>query len=84
MIVAWKLKCETIWEISREEFMNGFTITGCATIEKIKSKAKDWRGELKTDQLYKSWYNFVFDYLKEDKKVLRKYFIYILSYHFRY
>ncbi len=28
MIVAWKLKCETIWEISREEFMNGFTIVG--------------------------------------------------------
>jgi len=70
MIMAWKLKCETLWEISREEFMNGFTIGGCATIDKIKLKSKDWRLELRNDQSFKSWYNFVFDYLKEDKKIL--------------
>lgn len=28
LIVAWKLKTETVWEISREEFMNGFTMFG--------------------------------------------------------
>jgi len=70
MIIAWKLKCETLWEISHEEFMNGFTIAGCSTIEKIKSKTKEWRNELKQDLNFRAWYNFVFDYLKEDKKVL--------------
>ena len=28
MIIAWKLKAETLWEISRDEFINGFTIFG--------------------------------------------------------
>jgi len=71
MIIAFKLKTETLWEVSREEFMNGFTISGCASIDKIKSKAKEWRDELKNhEKEFKQFYNFVFDYLKEDKKIL--------------
>jgi len=51
--------------------MNGFTICGCASIEKIKLKSNEWREELKTNEKeFKQFYNFVFDYLKEDKKVL--------------
>jgi len=71
MIIAWKLKTETVWEISRDEFMNGFTIFGCASIDKIKAKAKEWVDETKKkEQDFKHFYNFVFDYLKEDKKIL--------------
>jgi len=71
LLVAYKLKTETVWEISREEFMNGFTVSGCATIEQIKSKVRAWKDELKTkDKEFKQFYNFVFDYLKEDKKIL--------------
>jgi len=42
MIIAWKLKTETVWEISHDEFMNGFTIYGCGSIDKIKAKGKEW------------------------------------------
>ena len=26
LIIAWKLKAEKVWELSKEEFMNGFMI----------------------------------------------------------
>lgn len=44
----------------------------CATIDRMKAKLKEWREELKKEQEFKQFYNFVFDYLKEDKKILRK------------
>ena len=28
LICAWKMNCEKVWEISQEEFMNGFTVNG--------------------------------------------------------
>lgn len=28
LMIAYKLRCETVWEISKEEFMNGFSIAG--------------------------------------------------------
>jgi len=71
MIIAWKLKTETLWEISRDEFMNGYTVYGCATIDKMKAKAREWLDDTrKKEQEFKHFYNFVFDYLKEDKKIL--------------
>jgi len=71
MVIAWKLKTETLWEISRDEFMNGFTIYGCGTVDRIKAKAKEWLDDIrKKEQEFKHFYNFVFDYLKEDKKIL--------------
>jgi len=71
MVIAWKLKTETLWEISRDEFMNGFTIYGCGSMDKIKAKAREWMDEVKKkEQDFKHFYNFVFDYLKEDKKIL--------------
>mmetsp|Transcript_17632 Transcript_17632/g.24490 ORF Transcript_17632/g.24490 Transcript_17632/m.24490 type:complete len:605 (+) Transcript_17632:224-2038(+) len=71
LVIAWKLKAEKVWELSKEEFMNGFMINACNSIDKIKAKAKEWKDDLKTNaQHFKQFYNFVFDYLKEDKKVL--------------
>lgn len=70
LLLAWKLKCETLWEISREEFMNGFTVYGCAAMDKIKYKIGEWKDELKDNTQFRNFYNFVFDYLKEDKKIL--------------
>jgi len=70
-MIAFKLKTEAVWEITREEFMNGFTVNGCCTIDKIKSKSHEWKEEIKSKTPeFKQFYNFVFDYLKEDKKIL--------------
>eukprot|EP01119_Soliformovum_irregulare_P010969 TRINITY_DN2710_c0_g1_i1.p1 TRINITY_DN2710_c0_g1~~TRINITY_DN2710_c0_g1_i1.p1 ORF type:complete len:615 (-),score=204.72 TRINITY_DN2710_c0_g1_i1:16-1860(-) len=70
LAIPWKMKCGKVWEISKEEFMNTWTITGCSTLEKMKSKVKEWREDLKKEIEFKQFYNFVFDYLKEDKKIL--------------
>lgn len=71
LIVFWKLNCKPVWEISRSEFMNGFTIYGCCTIEQMRAKSKEWHEEIRSnEQQFKKFYNFVFDYLKEDKTIL--------------
>jgi len=35
-----------------------------------KKKCQSWRDELKNQAKFKQFYNFVFDYLKEEKKIL--------------
>jgi len=70
LLIAWKLRCEIVWEISLEEFYNGFTIFGCSSMDHIKKKIKQWKSELHDPQSFRNFYNFVFDYLKEDKKYL--------------
>jgi DCN1-like protein 1/2 len=42
----------------------------CASIDKIKAKVSEWKDELKDNSQFRNFYNFVFDYLKEDKKIL--------------
>jgi len=69
--VSWKLSCKTVWQISRSEFMNGWTIHGCSTIEKMIARIKEWKEELRTNELqFKKFYNYVFDYLREEKTSL--------------
>lgn len=71
LIICWKLNCKTLWEISKDEFMNGFSINGCYSLKTIKEKIRQWKSELqKNDTLFRKFYNFVFDYLREDKTVL--------------
>ena len=36
----------------------------------MKKKTKEWREELKNAAKFKQFYNYVFDYLKEEKKIL--------------
>jgi len=71
MVVAWKLQCETMWEFSRQEWMDGFTQYGVSTIKEIKAKAEEWKKEVQGSiDVFKIFYNFVFDYLKGDKRIL--------------
>lgn len=50
----------------------------CTSLEKIKSKICEWKNQInKNHQNYKIFYNFVFDHLREEKKVLRKILLYI-------
>lgn len=43
----------------------------CFTIEEMKKKLAEWRGEIKTDRkAFRAFYFFVFDYLKEQNKVI--------------
>jgi hypothetical protein len=70
MLVAWKLNCQTTWEISRQEWMDGFSLHGCHNMRQITEKTTQWRNEIKNAEEFKSFYYFVFNYLRGEKKVL--------------
>eukprot|EP01116_Phalansterium_solitarium_P006488 TRINITY_DN187_c0_g3_i1.p1 TRINITY_DN187_c0_g3~~TRINITY_DN187_c0_g3_i1.p1 ORF type:complete len:626 (+),score=187.98 TRINITY_DN187_c0_g3_i1:243-2120(+) len=70
LIIAWKLQCARVWEISRHEFVTGLNVHAAPTLDKLRTRVKEWREALRDPTQFKSFYNFVFDYLKEDKKIL--------------
>jgi len=72
IIIAWKLQInqEHVWEIGSAEFL-GWEKLGCKSIDDMKKKVEQWKKELKTNKAeFKKFYLFVFDYLREDKKIL--------------
>lgn len=42
----------------------------------MKKKLKEWKEEIKQPNKFKLFYNYVFDYLREDKKILCKPFFF--------
>jgi len=72
MIIAWKLNVShgKVWEFTRDEFVGGWAIHGAHNIDSMKKKCKEWREEVKNAAKFKQFYNYVFDYLREDKKIL--------------
>jgi DCN1-like protein 1/2 len=41
----------------------------------MKSKLTEWRKELKSTTRFKNFYNYVFEYLREDKKIICKWLL---------
>ncbi len=39
-------------------------------VDTMKKRCKEWREELKNASKFKQFYNYVFDYLREEKKIL--------------
>jgi len=72
LLIAWKLNVNqpTVWTFSRQEFVQGWDKFKCYTLEQMRQQTKKWREELKNEETFKLFYNFVFDYLREDKKIL--------------
>ncbi|KAL6068610.1 Defective in cullin neddylation protein [Balamuthia mandrillaris] len=70
MVVAWKLNCQITWEITRQEFVDGWAIYGCHTLKQMKDKAAEWKKDIEGDGPFQSFYYFVFDYLRGEKKIL--------------
>jgi len=72
MVIAWKLNANhgKVWEFNRDEFVGGWAIHSAHNIDSMKKRCKEWRDELKTANKFKQFYNYVFDYLREDKKIL--------------
>eukprot|EP01117_Protostelium_nocturnum_P019898 TRINITY_DN873_c0_g1_i1.p1 TRINITY_DN873_c0_g1~~TRINITY_DN873_c0_g1_i1.p1 ORF type:complete len:396 (+),score=157.60 TRINITY_DN873_c0_g1_i1:165-1352(+) len=72
LVIAWKLgvnhgKC---WEYSRNEFVMGWAVSGAHNLKEMKNKLDEWKKELNTPARFKSFYQFCFDYLKEERKIL--------------
>lgn len=70
LIVSWKLGCVRPWVISKAEWMNTWPLYGCAKESDIKKKLTEWRKELTNDSAFTVFYNWVMDYLREDKRIL--------------
>lgn len=63
---------EKPWEFSREEWVNGFSLYGLYDISGIKEAAANWKKEVCTGDMeaFQPFYNWCFDYLREDRKIL--------------
>lgn len=54
-----------------QEFMDGFSLYGCHTLNQISEKAQQWKKGINADNdEFKSFYYFVFNYLRGQKKIL--------------
>ncbi len=70
LVVAHRLRCEHPWEFTKEEWMN-WALFGAHDIVTIKELAAQWKRLVFEDpELFKQLYCFVFDYLREDRKIL--------------
>lgn len=68
LLVAWKLKCANLGEISRKEFCDGFAAERCDSVQSIAAAVKRWNDSLRDVKQWKEFYRWVFDYLKEDSE----------------
>jgi len=66
LAVAWKLKCKTIGEINRKEFVDGFTAMGCDAVANITTAVKGIATSLDNPREFKEFYKWVFEFVKEE------------------
>jgi hypothetical protein len=72
ILIAWKLKAAAVWTFSRDEWLVGWGVYGCTSLEEMKRLCAKWKDDLRQNiSEWKKFYRFVFDYLKEDKRILR-------------
>jgi hypothetical protein len=69
-IIAWKLGCVTPWVISKAEWMNGWSLQGASTVADMKGKLTGWRKDLEDAKVFTVFYNWVFDHMRGDKRIL--------------
>lgn len=66
LIIAWKFRAETQCEFKRTEFINGFVDLGVDSIDSLRSKLPSLENELRDPNKFKDFYQFTFNYAKED------------------
>lgn len=66
LIIAWKFRCEKQCEFSRSEFVTGFTELSVDSVESLRSKLPTLEHELRDPNKFKDFYQFTFNYAKED------------------
>jgi len=64
--VAWKLKCKGLGEISRKEFVSGFSEMGADSADKIKAEIAKIAKLLDDQFTFKEFYRWLFDFVKEE------------------
>lgn len=64
-VFAWKCECEgSFCHISKAEFVRGFEKLRAKNMDQLKSKLPSLRNEIKTDDGFKGFYQFIFMWAK--------------------
>jgi hypothetical protein len=68
LLLSWKMQVDSaVWEFSAAEWRR-LALHGVFEIDALRSLVKATRSEIQNDkESFKSFYNYVFDYLKPDK-----------------
>eukprot|EP00471_Norrisiella_sphaerica_P001281 CAMPEP_0184488560 /NCGR_PEP_ID=MMETSP0113_2-20130426/12419_1 /TAXON_ID=91329 /ORGANISM="Norrisiella sphaerica, Strain BC52" /LENGTH=231 /DNA_ID=CAMNT_0026871421 /DNA_START=112 /DNA_END=804 /DNA_ORIENTATION=- len=66
--LPWKFNASDMGVIEEKEFVTGLSEAGADSIPKIKAWSKNVLDELESEEGYKEFYNWMFEYLKEDSK----------------
>jgi len=69
LIIAWVLFSSRQWQFLKEEWLSSWALQGVFTLNRIKEAVEQWRNLINTnDEIWKNFYQFVFDYLKSTPK----------------
>jgi len=64
-IFAWKLSSRVQWEFHKDEFMTTLALEGACNSDDMIKTFKKWYSDIKDEEeIFRSWYSFVYDYLK--------------------
>jgi hypothetical protein len=64
----YKLGAKNAGELTKDEFVNGWTSYGVDTVDGMKTEAAKSATELQNEPELKEFYKWIFNYLKENKK----------------
>ena len=65
LVIAWQMKAATMCVFTRQEWMHGFTVLGCDSLEKLRGSFDALRGKLRDDAQFRDFYTFCFAFAKE-------------------
>ncbi|GBF90080.1 hypothetical protein Rsub_02788 [Raphidocelis subcapitata] len=65
LVLSWRLNAATMCEYTRDEFVGGLQRLGCDSLEKIKRRLPEMRGELKDPAKWREVYHYAFAWAKE-------------------
>lgn len=68
LVVAYQLGCATYGEISRDEFMTGFTKMKCDSTAKLHTKLSSFESTLTQFSEFKPFYLWVFSLIKDEEQ----------------
>lgn len=68
LAVFWQLDASEVGEIKEEEFMEGWASLGVDSVDQMKAKVVEFIRMLDDMKHFKRFYNWLFGYLKENKK----------------
>eukprot|EP00041_Stephanoeca_diplocostata_P003647 m.36552 g.36552 ORF g.36552 m.36552 type:complete len:261 (-) comp14501_c0_seq1:96-878(-) len=64
LMMAWKFKAATSCVFTRKEFTEGMQMTGCDTLDGLRSQLEEFRKQFTDPQTFKDVYTFAYDFSK--------------------